>query len=111
MEKFKETRDQIKNLASDEITLEECKKGVIDLDQDLDNYFNKLSIQKFLRGRFFYFRTVEYDYKTIPGQKRNIYREKLGRILKSDYEKNKKKINQLVQEKDKDQLKTYLETY
>lgn len=112
MEKFRETREKIKQLASEKITLEECKKGLIELDRELDNYFEKLPIQKFTSGgNYYYFRTVEYDYTTYPGKKRNIPREKLGRILKSDYEKHEKKINRLVQEKNKEELKKFLEPY
>ena len=111
IEKFRETRKKIKIMASEKITPEECKKRVIELDQELNNYFDRLPIQKFPSGNYYYFRTIEYDYKTNPGKKRNIPKEKLGRILKSDYKKNKKIMDQLVKEKDKEELKKYLESY
>lgn len=99
-------------MASEKITPEECKKRAIELDQELDDYFEKLPIQKFSStGNYFYFRTIEYDYKSIPGKKRNIPKERLGRILKSEYKKNKIIIDQLIQEKNKEELKKYLEPY
>ena len=114
MERFRETRQEIKKLASEEIGPTECKEGIIKLDEDLDNYFDNLPIQKFNPSpsrNYYYFWTVKYDYKKIPGKKSNILQAKLGRILKSDYKKYEKEIIDLMKKRDKLKIKEFLEPY
>jgi len=105
----KEIKEKIHKLAGD-IPAEECQEGVRELDNEIIAFDIKLPIQKFPSGNYWYFRTVEYVYPG-RGKKRNIIKEKLGRISKQDYETNKRIINELMKNRDKDKLIKYLEQY
>jgi len=102
-------KKRIHKLAGD-IPAKECQKGVRKLDNDIQDYDSKFPIQKFPSGNYWYFRTVEYIYPG-RGEKRNIIKEKLGRISKANYQKHKKIIDELMQNRNKEDLIKYLEQY
>ena len=105
----KEIKEKIHDLAGD-IPAEQCQEGVQELDKEIMGFDSKLPIQKFPSGNYWYFKTIEYSYPG-RGAKRNIIKETLGKISKENYEKNKMEIDELMKNRNKEELIKYLEQY
>ena len=105
----KEIKEKVHTLAGD-MPSEQCQKGVRELDNEIISFDTKLPIQKFPSGNYWYFKTVEYNYPG-RGDKRNIPKETLGKISREAYQKNKKIIDKLMKNRDKEELIKYLEQY
>lgn len=87
---------------------ETCQEEVIKLNRLMKTPL----IRKVKQGNYYYFyKILEYQYEKVFRQSRESKREKLGRISLQDYLQNKIQVEKLIQSRDQDQLKKYLETY
>lgn len=105
--KITKIKSEINRIAKIE-SPKKCQEEV----RNLARKIKEKMIKKVKMGNYCYFyQILEYFYDKETRHGREKSWKKLGRILKTNYEKNKKKIDQLVLEKNKDELKKYLEEY
>jgi hypothetical protein len=77
----------------------------------LDERINSPKIQKRLRGNYQYFYEVQIEYRPEVRHSREKVIENLGRIEKQAYLENKKTLDMLQKEGNKEELIKYLEQY
>jgi tRNA nucleotidyltransferase/poly(A) polymerase len=104
--KFEDAKKEISKIAR----LENGNEALHQV-RNLDERINRPKIQKRLQGNYLYFYIVQIEYRSEVKHTREKIVGTLGRIEKQKYLENKKIIDALQREGNKQELTKWLEQY